>query len=117
MANIMIVDDQNEQLELYAREFSEDGHSIIPVNNGRDVLDKIKESNPALIVLNVPLRDIDGLEVLERIRGSSNKMPVILNSTYSDIKNNFASWLADDCIIKSSDLTELKSVIKKYASS
>ena len=73
MQNIIIVEDDDELLELYTQEFSDEGYSVIPISNGRDVLAKVKESNPALIVLDIPLRDFDGLELLDQIRGVSFK--------------------------------------------
>jgi DNA-binding response OmpR family regulator len=115
MQNIMIVEDDDELLELYTQEFSAEGYSVIPINNGRDVLAKINDLNPALLILDIPMRDFDGFELLDQIRRVSFKLPVILNSVFSAIKDNFKSWLADECIIKSSDLTELKLAIRKYA--
>ncbi|NLI16870.1 MAG: response regulator, partial [candidate division Zixibacteria bacterium] len=41
-------------------------------------------------------------------------LPVIINSAYSSYKANFSSWLADDYVVKSPDLTELKDTIRKH---
>jgi len=54
--------------------------------------------------------------VLEQIKSYDLNLPVILNSAYSTYKANFSSWIADDYVVKSSDLSELKSAIRKYIS-
>ncbi len=53
-------------------------------------------------------RDIDGLEVLGQIIGINNKIPIIINTAYSNYRDNYMSWAAEYYVVKSSDLTELK---------
>ena len=68
---------------------------------------------PDLIVLDIKLGEMEGLEVLQRIKDTHRDKPVILNSAYSHYKNEFTSWLADAYITKSGDLTELKDKISE----
>jgi DNA-binding response OmpR family regulator len=56
---------------------------------------------------------MNGIEALGRILSKDNKLPIILNTAYSSYKDNFMSWAADAYIVKSADLTELKSQIKE----
>jgi len=58
--------------------------------------------------------NVEGLEVLEQIKNYDLNLPVILNTAYSTYKNNFSTWIADEYVVKSPDLTELKLTIKKY---
>jgi DNA-binding response OmpR family regulator len=53
----------------------------------------------------------DGKEFLTRLLDSREDIPVIINTAYSHYKNDFICWAADAYVIKSSDLTELKSEI------
>jgi DNA-binding response OmpR family regulator len=115
MNRVMVVEDERYLLELYRSELEDSGYKVIGVASGSEVLDKIKLENPDVIVLDIRLEGIEGLEVLEQIKNYNVDLPVILNSAYSTYKANFSSWIADDYVVKSPDLTELKMVIGKYA--
>lgn len=114
MARIMVVEDEQPLLELYKSELEDEGYEVMPVGNGKDVMAKVKDFEPEVIVLDIRLEGIEGLEVLEQIKGYDPGLPVILNSAYATYKANFSSWIADDYVVKSPDLTELKSTIRKY---
>ena len=114
MSKVMVVEDERYLLELYRSELEDAGYEVIAVASGKEVLDKIKLENPDVIVLDIRLEGIEGLEVLEQIKNFNVELPVILNSAYSTYKANFSSWIADDYVVKSPDLTELKTVIEKY---
>ena len=66
-----------------------------------------------LIILDIKMKNMDGLDVLEELRAKTVGVPVILNSAYSTYKNNFTSWLADAYLVKSGDLSELKEKVKE----
>jgi DNA-binding response OmpR family regulator len=113
MATVMVVEDEKHLLKLYKDELEDDGYEVVTVDCGRKVLDGLKRSKPALVVLDIRLGDQEGLEVLEQIKSFDRSLPVILNSAYSSYKTNFSSWMADDYVVKSPDLAELKSSIKR----
>ena len=75
---------------------------------------KIVETDPPdVVVLDIRMPRMDGIEAMGRILGRRNDMPVILNSAYSSYKDDFRSWPADAYVIKSSDTGELKRTIKR----
>jgi DNA-binding NtrC family response regulator len=113
MTKIMVVEDEKHLLKLYKDELEDDGYEVVPIDNGRKVLDSLKNSRPEVVVLDIRLGDTEGLEILEQIKGFDRGLPVILNSAYSSYKANFSSWMADDYVVKSPDLTELKTSIKR----
>jgi DNA-binding response OmpR family regulator len=112
----MVVEDEKHLLKLYKDELEDDGYEVVPIDNGRKVLDSLKHSRPEVVVLDIRLGDTEGLEILEQIKGFDRGLPVILNSAYSSYKANFSSWMADDYVVKSPDLTELKMSIKRLVS-
>ncbi len=115
MKNILIVDDEAGIRSLYESEFGIEGYKTFSVGSGEEALDRLNhDSSVDLIILDIKLKDMDGLEVLEVIRSRAGRVPIILNSAYSTYKANFTSWLADAYLVKSSDLTELKSKVREY---
>jgi DNA-binding response OmpR family regulator len=62
---------------------------------------------PDLLILDIRMPGMDGLEVLTKVLAEDRRIPVILSSAYSTYKDSFLSWSADAYVLKSSDLTEL----------
>jgi two-component system response regulator (stage 0 sporulation protein F) len=69
-----------------------------------------------LVILDIRMPGMDGLEALPRILGLKEGLKVILNSAYSQYQESFMSWAADAYIIKSADLTELKAKVRELLS-
>jgi two-component system, response regulator, stage 0 sporulation protein F len=114
MAKVMIVEDEINLLKLYKDELEDEGHEVFPIDNGRKITENLKEFEPEVVVLDIRLGSQEGLEILEQIKNFNRGLPVIINSAYSSYKANFSSWLADDYVVKSPDLTELKDTIRKH---
>lgn len=114
MKNILIVDDEEGIRDLYEIEFQGEGFKTASVGSGTEALQYFEEKGPVdLVILDIKMDDMDGLDVLEELRSKTVGVPVILNSAYSTYKNNFTSWLADAYLVKSSDLNELKEKVRE----
>jgi len=109
---ILIVDDEVNQGLMYEQELEDDGYDVDVANSGPEALELVNQNPYDLVVLDIGMPDMDGLETLGRMLSMNNKLPVILNTAYPSYKDNFMSWAADAYVIKSSDLTELKARIK-----
>jgi DNA-binding response OmpR family regulator len=59
---------------------------------------------------------MDGIETLETLLGRDKGIPVILSTAYSHYKEDFTTWGADAYVVKSSDMSNLKSEIKRLLS-
>ncbi|MBT4482562.1 MAG: response regulator [Candidatus Latescibacteria bacterium] len=112
-SRILVVDDEVHQGLLYEQELTDEGYSVDIVNSGEDALEMVKQSSYDLVILDIGMPDMDGLETLGRMLSMDNKLPVILNTAYPSYKDNFMSWAADFYVVKSSDLTELKEKIRE----
>jgi len=109
MSTILIVDDELAIQKLYQKEFTEVGFEVILAGTGNEALTKVEAKDQIdLVILDIKMEDMDGLEVLDVLREQNKGLPIILNSAYSTYKNDFTSWLADAYLVKSHDLTELK---------
>jgi len=112
-SKLLVVDDEVNQGLLYEQELTEEGYDVDVVNSGTDALERIASQRYDLVVLDIGMPDLDGLETLGRMLSVNNRIPVILNTAYPSYKDNFMSWAADAYVVKSSDLTELKEQIRQ----
>jgi DNA-binding NtrC family response regulator len=110
---ILLIDDEENILMLYQQELLEDGYEVLTAQNAREGIDKIKAEQFDLVVMDIRMPAMDGLEALGRILGLKKDIPVILNTAYSNYKDDFMSWAADAYVVKSSDLTQLKTTIRE----
>jgi two-component SAPR family response regulator len=67
-----------------------------------------------LITLDIKMPGIGGMEALRRIREVERNLPIILCSAYGDYKQDLTTWASDAYVVKSADLTELKSTIRRF---
>jgi two-component system response regulator (stage 0 sporulation protein F) len=111
MAKILIVDDEEHIRYLYSEELTEAGYEVITAESGYRLLERIDEEKPDLVVLDIKMVDYNGLDLLQDIRNRFYNMPVVLCTAYDTFKEDMKSIAADFYVIKSFDLTELKSKI------
>jgi DNA-binding response OmpR family regulator len=83
------------------------------VASGHQLLTIIDRFEPDVVVLDIKLVDYDGLELLKEIRNEYYDLPVILCSAYKTYKYDQRSVAADYYSVKSFDLSELKTMIKR----
>lgn len=113
MTTILLVEDDKNQRLLYEQELRQEGYEILAAIDGKDALEKVQEQLPDIVVMDINMPRMDGIEAMGRILSKNKKIPVIINTAYSNYKDNFMSWAADAYIVKSSDLSELKDKIKE----
>jgi DNA-binding response OmpR family regulator len=110
---ILVVDDDEMIRLLYSKELADDGYEVETADCGTEALNKTSSASYNCIVLDIEMPDVQGLEVLKHIRDTTPETPVIINSAYAIYKTDFNSWLADEYIVKSSDLKPLKKKIRE----
>jgi len=113
MTTILVVEDDKNQRLLYQQELSAEGYTVILAADGNEALAKVESHPVDLVVMDISMPNMDGIEAMGRMLSKDNKLPVILNTAYASYKDNFMTWSADAYVIKSSDMTELKEKIKE----
>jgi CheY-like chemotaxis protein len=113
VTTILVVEDDPNQCLLYANEIRAAGYDVITAHDGREALEVVEKARPDLVVMDVSMPGIDGIEAMSRMLAKDHKLPIILNTAYATYRESFRSWSADAYVVKSSDLTELKDTIKK----
>jgi len=110
---ILIVDDDRGLRELYKSELSLEGYEVIAAATGKEAVEILKESRPDVIVMDIRMPEMDGIEALGKVVARHKNIPVIINTAYPSYQEDFRAWAADEYVVKSSDLTELKAAIKR----
>ncbi|MFP4056060.1 MAG: response regulator [Candidatus Brocadiia bacterium] len=112
MPAILIVEDDPHQNLLLQEELREEGYTILSATSAPQALDIVSSTMPDLVVLDLAMPGIDGLDLLGRLLDINNRLPVVIHTAYSSYQDNFMSWAADAYVIKRSDLGELKGTIR-----
>ena len=107
---VMVVDDQPINVQLLKRKLEKEGMLVLDAHNGVDAIVKIKQHLPDLILLDVMMPDMDGIEVCQRLRADpiTRSIPVIFITarTSKESKIEGLSKGAVDYITKPIDLDE-----------
>ena len=112
MARLLIVDDEEHIRTLYKLELEDDGYEVLALDTGKGLSEHIRRFRPDVVILDIKMVDVSGLDVLQEVRNEFYDLPVILCSAYGSFKGDIKSIAADYYVVKSSDLTELKKKIK-----
>ena len=84
--HILIVDDEKGILDALSAVLDDEGYTVSTAENGSEALKKIKDDTPSVILLDVWLPDIDGLEILREIRSAYPGVAVIVMSGHGTIE-------------------------------
>jgi two-component system OmpR family response regulator len=105
----LIVEDEPDLLDALARGLREDGYATDTADNARDGLYKADSTPYDVLVLDVMLPQGNGIEVLQQLRRSGNKVPVLLLTARDSLQDRVRGLDAgaDDYVVKPFELDEL----------
>lgn len=81
---ILVVDDDPKMLKLLALKFAQKGYRVITAQSGKDALDVLKLEKPGLVLLDMLMPDMNGLEVLKKIKKLQPDIPVAIVTSVWD---------------------------------
>ena len=116
---LLIIDDDSPLLRLLEVAFRSEGYGVRTAQSGRLGLEAMAEYHPDLIILDVMMPKLDGIEVLRRIRAASD-IPVIMLTAKGEVGDRIRglSFGADDYVPKPFNLDELllriSSVLRRF---
>lgn len=114
MKRILVADDEMSIRLLYSEELREEGYEVFTASNGREALEVVEKEPLDLIILDIKMPEMNGIEVLRRIKEQHPDLPVLLSSAYSEYKQDFGTWASEEYLVKSSDLEDLKAAVRKH---
>lgn len=101
MSRVLLVDDDPVLLRTLRMNLAARSHHVVPVSCGRDALGEVFDDPPDLVVLDLGLPDMDGIDVLRRIREQSSVPVIVLSARHeSDDKVEALDAGADDYVTK-----------------
>ncbi|HEX4950423.1 MAG TPA: sigma-54 dependent transcriptional regulator, partial [Blastocatellia bacterium] len=115
MAKLLVADDERSMRELLELVFKREGHQVIAVSNGREALDALQKTNFDLLITDVKMPDVGGIELLRSAREQAPEMMVIMMTAFATINSAREAFKlgADDFIQKPFDVDEFKLVVRK----
>jgi len=115
MKTILIVDDDPLILKTLSSHFTSSGYEVLTAADGREGLQKYTDAMPDLVILDIRLPDVDGLEALKRIRGIDPKALVVIITAFDDMKTTVEAIKsgAFEYLVKPLDFLELDLTITK----
>jgi DNA-binding response OmpR family regulator len=109
---ILVVDDEPHLRMLYQEELQPEGYAVVASDGQEPIMAVIRRENPDLVLLDIKLANVSGLDLLQSIRAENNTLPVILSTAYDSFQYDLKSIAADAYCVKSVDLTILKDAIR-----
>src|SRR5436190_1156903 len=115
MSNILIVDDEQSYRQLLNLVFEGDGRTIRTAMNGREALEILQAEPADVVISDVKMPDMDGIEMLQALRETQPELGVILMTAFASVETAREAFKlgADDFIQKPFDVEELKLIVKK----
>jgi two-component system response regulator MprA len=107
---ILLVDDDRAVREALRRALSLAGYEVQLAEDGEGALERIVQSVPDAVVLDVGLPGIDGLEVCHRVRRLGNRVPILILTARDEVADRIDGLDAgaDDYMVKPFDVGELQ---------
>ena len=111
---VLIVDDDRALRDALRRALVLGGYETVQAASGEGALAEVAAAAPDAIVLDIGLPDIDGLEVCRRLRGSGNRVPVLLLTARDAVEDRIDGLDAgaDDYLVKPFDVGELQARLR-----
>jgi CheY-like chemotaxis protein len=116
MKKILLVDDEEGIQMLYREELENEGYEVISAYTGEEGLKKVKDESPDLVILDIQMPGMNGIETLRQIKMNNPELPVILSSAYNEYKQDLGAWASDEYVVKSSNISDLKEAVRKHLS-
>lgn len=114
MKKLLLVDDEENIRFVYEEEFKDDGYAVVSAATGEEALDLFVNEKPDLVILDIQMPTMNGIEVLRRMKTINSSTPIILCSAFPEFKQDLGAWASEEYVVKSSDLQNLKEAVSRH---
>jgi len=117
--SVLIVEDDDLIASFVRRALMRLGHSVTCAATGQDALTQLAEGSVDLVLLDLTLPDIDGLEILRLMREAGSAVPVVVLTSRSDPKDRATAekWGVNRYLVKPFPLADLVAVVDAVSAS
>ncbi|HET6410762.1 MAG TPA: sigma-54 dependent transcriptional regulator [Anaeromyxobacter sp.] len=114
-SRILVVDDDPASRELLRKVLASQGHEVVQAEDGRAALSELARQTPDLVVSDIRMPDIDGVQLLERMREVAPDVPVILVTAFGDVEGAVEAIRrgAFDYIAKPYDVDGIRLLVRR----
>jgi len=115
-AHILLVEDEVKLAKFIELELSYEGYRLSVAHDGLSGLTAIRESHPDLVILDWMLPGLSGVEICQRLRTTSNQVPIILLTARDEVSDRVAGLNAgaDDYLVKPFSIEELLARVRAH---
>jgi two-component system KDP operon response regulator KdpE len=113
MKKVLVVDDEPRILRFLSLKLSAAGFDVTAADNGHEALEQTRKINPDIILMDIIMPGMDGMETLKQLRKTC-RCPVILFSARDHDTEEIRRLGADDYLHKPFDPEEMVSIIHRY---
>jgi two-component system response regulator AtoC len=115
MRSILVIDDDPLIRKTLSSHLTKEGYEVLQAENGEEGFQKYEENFPDLVILDIRLPDMDGLEVLSKIKDKNRDAYIIIMTAYDDMKTTVEAIKlgAFEYLVKPLDYVELDLTIDK----
>ncbi len=112
MSRILFADGEPHIRQLCLEELQDEGYEVQVTGRAAEVVRLVDSFQPDMVIMEVILPDMSGLETGRMIKGTNRKTRVVL---YSHVRppHDLSSWGADDFVVKSANLDGLKAAVRR----
>ena len=112
---ILIVDDEDNVRRMLTTAFSLQGHETFCASNGEEALHLFSDMSPNVVLMDIRMPEMNGIDALKAMRAQQPRIPVILMTAYAEVRTAVEALRsgAFDYVIKPFDLDELNLVIQR----
>jgi two-component system response regulator MprA len=120
VTRLLVADDSETVLLMLQRRLEMEGYEVVTATDGFEALERLRNADsrePDVILLDAMMPNMSGIDVLEQLRGSGSKIPVLMISAHLDAQepDRMRSLGASDCIPKPFEWEDLIGKIEELA--
>ena len=114
--NILLVEDDMQLREVIADTLMMKGHEVTEAGNGVEALVAVQKQTPDLVLSDINMPDMDGLQLLEHLKVNHPWLPIILMTAYGDVGQAVKAMQqgANDYLMKPFEIEELDKILKPF---
>ncbi|WP_407310056.1 sigma-54-dependent transcriptional regulator [Desulfosporosinus sp. SB140] len=117
--SILVADDEESVRNLTSRVLSKMNYMVTTAKNGEEVLDKVKNRSFDLLIMDIRMPKLDGMEAFKTLRSDYPGLPIIMMTAFSTVETTLETMRlgAFDYLTKPFDISEVKTAVEKAFSS